>query len=76
METNWPASADGFELDADIAGTPNDLLSRSRELYSAFVRAGALILWRADMAGRMTAVTGWQAVTGRPDHEALGRGCL
>lgn len=76
METNWPASADGFELDADIAGTPNDLLSRSRELYSAFVRAGALILWRADMAGRMTAVTGWQAVTGRPDHEALGRGYL
>ena len=76
MDTHWPESADGFELDADIAGTPHDFLRRSRERYSAVVRAGALVLWRADMAGRMTAVAGWHAVTGCPDREALGRGCL
>lgn len=76
MDTHWSQPADGFEADSIGYCTPHEHLRRSRERYSAVVRAGALILWRADLSGAMTAVTGWETLTGRPDHEALGRGWL
>ena len=76
MDTHWSQPADGFEADSIGYCTPHEHLRRSRERYSAVVRAGALILWRADLTGSMTAVTGWETLTGRPDAEALGRGCI
>lgn len=76
MDSHWSQPPDVFEADSIGYCTPHEHLRRSRERYSAVVRAGALILWRADLTGSMTAVTGWEMLTGCPDSDALGRGCL
>ena len=76
MDTNWTRATDGFEADSIGYCTPHEHLRRSRERYSAVVRSAALILWRADRSGSLTACAGWQNLTGCPDHEALGRGFI
>ena len=76
MFTHWPEASDVFEVMADPAGSRHAAHSRTRERYSAMLRARALVLWRADLAGRMTALAGWQALTGHPDDAALGRNWL
>ena len=62
-------------LQADTLSS-DALLRRSYECYAAVVRAGALVLWRADLSGRMIAVMGWDQLTGRAEAEALDRGYL
>lgn len=76
MTTHWSPTTDQLDPGAGKRYTAHDLLSRNTERYRALVRAGALVLWRADLSGRMTAVTGWQQLTGKPETEALGRGFL
>ncbi|ARJ69550.1 hypothetical protein B0A89_07840 [Paracoccus contaminans] len=77
MTTHWPnpSSPDiDFESDAGMAKTGDEFRGRLRERYRAVVRAGALVLWRADDTGQMTGITGWEQLTGRPADEAIGRG--
>lgn len=76
MDAPSSQPTDLFEGDSIGQCTADDYLRRSRERYSAVVRAGALVLWRADLTGSMTAVTGWEMLTGCPDSDALGRGCI
>lgn len=64
-------------FDADRGASPGAdkaSLLRSCERYRGALRAGALIMWRADLAGRFLAMEGWQVLTGRPDAETLDRG--
>ncbi|MBB1491160.1 MULTISPECIES: bifunctional diguanylate cyclase/phosphodiesterase [unclassified Paracoccus (in: a-proteobacteria)] len=67
---------DGFLGDDTASATPEEILQRSCERYSAALRAGALVLWRADLSGRIIAAKGWQALTGLPDHSALDRAAI
>lgn len=67
---------DGFLFDRTASGTPQELLQRNCERYSAALRAGALVLWRADLSGRILAAAGWEALTGEPDESALDRAAL
>lgn len=78
MTTHWPNASRGidFETAMDDAHSPDECFSRLRERYSAVVRAGALVLWRADLDGAMIGVTGWERLTGRPDREAIGHGYI
>lgn len=64
---------DGFGFDGTASITSGDYLRRNSERYTAALKAGALVLWRADLSGRIRAVVGWEALTGQPDHQALGR---
>jgi|GEM_PF-4497437 len=67
---------DGFLLDRTASGTPQELLRRNCERYSAALRAGALVLWRADLSGRILAAAGWEALTGQSDESAMDRAAL
>lgn len=69
--TDW--DDDRSRTEGQIGNTAPDQVHKDHEQYQAALKAGALVLWRADLGGRVLAVLGWQAVTGRPDHEALGR---
>ena len=72
--TEW--HQDQFAFDGQLPGTPEEYLQRSCVRYRAALKAGAMVLWRADMGGRILASVGWEALTGRPEHEALGRAAL
>lgn len=78
MTTHWPSPSRDidFESVSDFKQPTDRSFSRLRERYSAVVRAGALVLWRADATGMMVGVTGWERLTGRPDREAIGRGYI
>ncbi|SDK52255.1 putative bifunctional diguanylate cyclase/phosphodiesterase [Paracoccus chinensis] len=67
---------DDFGFDGGASGRAEADLQRSSDRYRAALKAGALVLWRADLAGRVRAVLGWEALTGQPDHLALGRASL
>lgn len=67
---------DDFGFDRMAPGSLTDHLRRSGERYRAALKAGALVLWRADLAGRVRAVLGWEALTGEPQHQALGRAAI
>lgn len=66
----------GFLFDRTGSDTPQELLQRNCDRYSAALRAGALVLWRADLSGRILAAAGWEALTGQPDESALDRAAL
>lgn len=81
MTTFWPEPADRFDRVAVAEGAPGGVsaegaLRRSRERYGALLRAGALVMWRSDPAGRVLAAAGWHELTGCPDESALDRGFL
>lgn len=40
--------------------------------YRALAEAGALVIWRREISGKVVAATGWQDLTGEPDDDALG----
>ncbi|ANB19330.1 bifunctional diguanylate cyclase/phosphodiesterase [Dokdonella koreensis] len=52
------------------------VLIASERRYRALAEAGALVLWRRAVSGAVTAVAGWQPLTGRPDAAAIGDGWL
>lgn len=58
------------------AASAGDFIARGRERYSAALQAGSVVLWHADLGGRILATLGWGALTGRPEAEALGRAAL
>lgn len=72
--TNW--HHDDFGFDGRASGSVDAELLRSSERYRAALKAGALVLWRASLSGRVLAVVGWEALTGQPEAQALGRAAL
>jgi diguanylate cyclase (GGDEF)-like protein len=48
-------------------------IARSELRYRTLAHAGALVLWRAEAGVRLTAVLGWQSLTGEVDELALGQ---
>ena len=49
-----------------------EALAASERRHRALTEAGAIAAWRADAAGRVTAVEGWQALTGLDPAGAAG----
>lgn len=76
MKADWPEpwaepdAASGAEIPA------SDFIARVRERYAAALRAGSVVLWHADLSGRILATLGWGMLTGRPESEARGRFAL
>ena len=76
MKADWPEpwaepdAASGAEIPA------SDFIARGRERYAAALRAGSVVLWHADLSGRILATLGWGMLTGRPESEARGRFAL
>ncbi len=46
-------------------------LAASERRYRAIANAGALVLWSHDVTGKISAVTGWQALTGQDEQTGL-----
>lgn len=47
-----------------------EVLAQSERRYRALAEAGTLVSFRGDASGRITAVTGWEKLTGIPDSDA------
>lgn len=67
---------DDFGFDGEASRSAKPDFRRSSDRYRAALKAGALVLWRANLEGRICAAMGWETLTGQPDRLALGRDCL
>jgi PAS domain S-box-containing protein len=56
--------------------TQNASLLATQQRLHALTEAGALILWRADPAGRVIESRGWEALTGQPEAAMRGEGWM
>jgi diguanylate cyclase (GGDEF)-like protein/PAS domain S-box-containing protein len=74
MRVSLQASEAALRRRVDDAQRLAAMLSASERRYRVVAEAGALVFWRRDPDGRVTAATGWDELTGKPESDAIGDG--